>query len=130
MRQHVSAALRDTRGFTLVELIIVMIVVAILMLAALSSYLGYRNRANDSAAKENVYNALPAISAYYVDNDSYSGMTLAGLKATYNGGLDVGLYSFGSVMPNATTYCIQSSSGGRTWRKNGPHGDLESQACP
>jgi prepilin-type N-terminal cleavage/methylation domain-containing protein len=130
VRLATPAALRDERGFTLVELIIVMFVVGILMLMALTSYRGYRDRANDSTAKENVYTLLPAISVYFVDHESYENMTLAELKSDYNAGINVSKYSFGSVVPTDETYCIQSSSGDRTWRKYGPHAPLERQACP
>jgi prepilin-type N-terminal cleavage/methylation domain-containing protein len=130
VRQANPAALRDERGFTLVELIIVMIVVAVLIVIALSSYRGYRERANDVAAKENVYNALPAVSAYYVEHESYAGMTLAELKSSYNAGMNLSQYSLGSVAPTDATYCLESSSGNRVWRKNGPEAALERQSCP
>lgn len=122
--------LRDERGFTLVEMIIVMIIVSVLILMAISSYRGYRDRANDVAAKESMYSILPAISAYYVDNESYSGMTLAGLKSAYNAGLNLSHYSLGSVAPMNAAYCVQTVSGDRTWRKNGPQAVVERQSCP
>jgi prepilin-type N-terminal cleavage/methylation domain-containing protein len=130
VRRTTSAALRDERGMTLVELIIVMMLVAILMLVAVSAFRGYRDRANNTAAKENIYTVLPAVSGYFVDHDSYAGMTLAGLKADYDSGINPAHYSLGSVPPTDTTYCIQSSSGDRTWRKNGPDADVEPQPCP
>jgi type IV pilus assembly protein PilA len=116
---------------TLVEMVIVVIVVGILLAIAISSYLGYRERANDSAAQSSLYVLFPSIQAYYVDhNESYSGMTFAELKANYDSGIDPARYSFGSVPPANGTYCVQSSSGDRTWRKNGPTAELERQACP
>jgi prepilin-type N-terminal cleavage/methylation domain-containing protein len=130
VRHTTSAALRDERGLTLVELIIVMIVVAILALLTVTAFRGYRERAHDAAAKENLYIVLPAISGYFVDHDSYAGMTLTGLESEYNAGIDPTKYSFGSVPPSDTTYCIQSTSAGRTWRKNGPGAELEPQLCP
>ena len=116
---------------TLVEIVVVLIVVAILLGIATSSYLGYRERANDSAAQSNLYVLVPSIQAYFVDHEeSYSGMTFAQLKTSYDAGIDPSLYSFGTVPPANGTYCVQSSSGGRTWRKNGPAAELERQACP
>ena len=115
---------------TLVELIIVMMLVAILMLVAVSAFRGYRDRANDAAAKENIYTVLPVISAYFVDHESYAGMNLAVLKSAYDAGINPARYALGSVPPTDTTYCIQSSSGDRTWRKNGPDADVEPQPCP
>jgi type IV pilus assembly protein PilA len=127
---NISVLLRDDRGMTLVELVIVVIVLGILVAIATASYIGYRERANDSAAQSNIYALVPSIQAYFVDNESYSGMTLDVLNASYDGGIDPGRYSFGTVAPAEATYCVQSSSGGRTWRKNGPSADLERLACP
>jgi type IV pilus assembly protein PilA len=124
------ARLRDERGMTLIELVIVIIVIAILIAFATSSYLGYRERANDSAAQSNIYNLVPSIQGYYIDHDSYAGMTLDGLKASYDSAIDPALYSFGSSAPTESTYCVHTSSGGRTWRKNGPVADVERLSCP
>jgi prepilin-type N-terminal cleavage/methylation domain-containing protein len=124
------AALRDARGFTLVEMLVVMIVIAVLATLAVSSYLGYRDRAHDTAAQENIHGVVPSIAAYSVENGSYSGMTIPHLRAAYDSAIDPALFSFGSVAPTQSTYCVQSSSSGRTWRKNGPTADLEPQSCP
>jgi prepilin-type N-terminal cleavage/methylation domain-containing protein len=129
VRLTTSAALRGQRGFTLVEVLVVVIVIAILSLFALSLYLGYRERAHDAAAQENIHRLFPSIQAYFVDHDSYMGMTIPGLAA-YDAALDPTIYSLGTVAPTDTHFCVQSSSGGRTWRKNGPDGSLERQPCP
>jgi prepilin-type N-terminal cleavage/methylation domain-containing protein len=130
MRQAAPAALRDERGFTLIEILIVVIVIAVLSAIAVSSYLGYRNRAHDAAAQEKVHQIVPAVHAYFVDHDSYTGMTIAGLRSSYDSAIDPAEYSLGTVPPTDSSYCIQSSSEGRTWRKNGPTASLEPQACP
>jgi type IV pilus assembly protein PilA len=124
------AVLRNQRGLTLVELLVVLIVLAILLSLATASYLGYRERANDSAAQSNIHGLVPSMQAYFVDQETYTGMTLDLLKANYDAAIDPALYSFGSVAPAGTAYCVQSSSGGRTWRKNGPSAALERQPCP
>jgi Tfp pilus assembly protein PilE len=115
---------------TLIEIVIVVIVLTALLLIAVSSYMGYRERASDTAAQSNIYQLVPSIQAYYLDHDSYSGMTLAGLKAEYDAAIDPGRYTFGSALPTESAYCVQTSSGGRAWRKNGPMADLERQPCP
>lgn len=130
MRHFSPAAWRDSRGFTLVEMLVVLIVIAILTTMALSAYLGYRNRAHDATAQENIHRLAPSISAYFVDHDSYSGMTIPNLTAAYDSSIDPALFSLGSVAPTQSTYCVQSSSSGRTWRKNGPTAPLERQPCP
>jgi prepilin-type N-terminal cleavage/methylation domain-containing protein len=130
VRLRSPAALRDERGFTLIEILVVVIVIAILSAIAVSSYRGYQNRAHDAAAQEKVHQVVPAVHAYFVDHDSYAGMTIAGLRSSYDTAIDPAEYSLGTAPPTDSTYCIQSSSEDRTWRKNGPTAALEPQACP
>jgi prepilin-type N-terminal cleavage/methylation domain-containing protein len=122
------AALRGERGFTLVEILVVVVIIAILSTLALSTYIGYRERAHDAAAQENIHRIIPSIQAYFVDHDSYSGMTLAELTTDYDAGLDSSHYSLSGVAQS--TFCVQSTSAARTWRKNGPNAALERQSCP
>ena len=65
------------QGFTLIELLVVIIIIGILLAIAVPSYLGFRGRAADSSAKANVRAALPAVEAFYADNGTYTGMTVA-----------------------------------------------------
>jgi prepilin-type N-terminal cleavage/methylation domain-containing protein len=130
VRLITPAALRSERGFTLVELLVVLVLIGILLGIALTTYVGYRDRANNTVAQDNIHRIMPAIHAYFVDHDSYSGMTLANLKVQYDAGIDPADYSFGSVPPSDSSFCVQSSSSDRTWRKNGPTASFEPQACP
>lgn len=102
-------------GFTLIELLVVIVIIGILLAIAVPSYLGFRDRANDSAAKSNVRAALPAVEAYYADNGTYDGMTLANLKSTYDQNIKLT-----TVTESDTTYCIQSTIGGKSWKIAGP----------
>ena len=114
-------------GFTLIELLVVIIIIGILLAIAIPSYLRFRDRANESAAKANVRAAVPAVEAYYADNgaNGYTGMTLATLQASY----DAGVKNITIVSSNATTYCIKSDVGNATYYKNGPGGDITATAC-
>jgi type IV pilus assembly protein PilA len=113
-------------GFTLIELLVVIIIIGILLAIAIPSYLKFRDRANVSASKANVRAAVPGIEAYYADNDTYVGMTLAGIQASYDAGIKN--ITFGTL--SATSYCVQSVVGQATYNKAGPSADIVSGACP
>ncbi len=112
-------------GFTLIELLVVIIIIGILLAIAIPSYLKFRDRANESAAKANVRASIPGLEAYYADNNSYVGMTLAGIQASYDAGIKN--ISFGTL--TATSYCVQSTVGQATFNKAGPSADIVSGAC-
>jgi len=60
-----------TPGFTIVELLIVIVVIAILAAIAITAYNGIQPRSRDSSRKAAVSYIVKALEMYYVDKGSY-----------------------------------------------------------
>jgi type IV pilus assembly protein PilA len=71
IRIHERLSKKD-EGFTLIELMVVVLIIAILIAIAIPTFLGARKRAQDKQAQSNLRNALTAEKTYYVDNQSYA----------------------------------------------------------
>ena len=68
MRRHKS----EEEGFTLIELMVVVLIIAILIAIAIPTFLGARQRANNRAAQSSLRNALTAAKTLFTDNNDYT----------------------------------------------------------
>jgi type IV pilus assembly protein PilA len=117
--------IESEQGFTLIEMLIVIIILGILLAIAVPAYLKFRDRAHNSAAQANIRAAIPAMEAYNADNTGsasdadanagttgYAGMTLALLQ-----GYDAAIKGMSVVAVSTTGYCVKGTSGTKAYYK-------------
>jgi type IV pilus assembly protein PilA len=117
--------MKDQKGFTLIELMIVIAIIGILAAIAIPQFSAYRKRSYNSSANADLRNAATAQEAYYVDEDIYTS-TVGLLVGTY------GLYTskgvvFLSCSGDASSYVMRAynTKGDKTYRVKGPGGSVE-----
>jgi type IV pilus assembly protein PilA len=80
LHNQLAARHRDREeGFTLIELMVVVLIIAILIAIAIPTFLGARNRADDRAAQSSLRNALTAAKTIFTDNNDYTSADATGL---------------------------------------------------
>lgn len=99
--------MKQLRGFTLIELMITVAIVAVLAAVAYPSYTKYVQRGYRSEGIAMLTDAVARMERYYAQNNSYAAPNLAGLGIT-NANTANNRYTLSfSGTPTATAYTLQ-----------------------
>jgi type IV pilus assembly protein PilA len=127
-------------GFTLVELLVVMLILGILAAIAIPSFFAQRDKARDADAKAAVRTAQTAMETYSTDNNgTYTGATAARLEAIEETLTPANLgeptvtddtYTVTVTSDTTGTFSISRDAGGATSLTCGPATYQGKGGCP
>lgn len=106
--------LKNQKGFTIVELLIVVVVIAILAAITIVSYNGITRQANEASAKSSVATAQKKLATWFIENNDTFPPSLSQV-----GLADSGAVSYQYTVDNSTTpkgYCVTVTANGTQYR--------------
>lgn len=114
--------IKNTRGFTLVEVLLVVGVIAVLAVITVISYNGTQARARDAKRKTDITAIAKALELYYDDNGQYppsaNGSTM--ISSSWSLSADASWTPFGNIMNGAidSLPVDPRNNGGPLWAGN------------
>lgn len=100
----------EKKGFTVVELLVVIAVIGILASITLVSWRGHQQRTRDNERKSDMSQLAAALGAYAIQKNNYVGAgSGCGLFGDGNGWLSLGPPDGGGWYPKAITVCLREA---------------------
>lgn len=99
------------RGFTLIEVLIVCVIVGVLATIALPSYLNSVQKSRRSDAKSALLGASGQMERYFTERGTYATATLGSSGVAPSASLN-GYYSLSFASQTATTYTLRAAPAG------------------
>ena len=92
------------QGFSLIELLVVMVIIAILAAIAIPIYINQRSKAWEATVQSDLYNAAIAQLTYFVDNKSFTGSLDDLLVRGYSQSENITL----EIRSSGAQYCMEA----------------------
>jgi len=133
MLQEPRQSHHSEKGFTLIEIMVVILIISILTVIGLPAFLNQRNKARDAEAKMAARTAQTAVETYYNDHQSYAGVDVTKLRVI-EPALNEGVAAAGLVItPTPSSYEIvvtQAKTGSVFTIANPPTGAVSRTCTP
>jgi type IV pilus assembly protein PilA len=71
-REHMGERMKNRKGFTLIELMVVVLIISLLASIAVPKLTGSKNKARLASVKSDIRNLMTAQESYFSDNHAYA----------------------------------------------------------
>lgn len=78
MLTYIRKIMKNDKGFTLIELMVVVVILGVLAAVAIPQFAGKSDTAKENAAKADLKTITNALEMYYFDNEDYPDQTTLG----------------------------------------------------
>jgi len=115
----------NKKGFTLIEIMIVIAIIGILTSIVFIQFISYRTRTYNTSAKVDLRTAATAQEAYFIETSSYTGSLGTLMSTSYGVRISDGVF-IPILSADANGYTMQAyhSSGNLTYTLSGPGGKI------